>query len=103
MDILTAVESMPLEMYERLRYAAETGKWPEGNLVDDAQRESALQLSMAYQAKHLNSDEMLSVGADGQIVNKTKRQLKEAFTGQSPQEIKSCDKGELEIARFKAQ
>ncbi|WP_083602024.1 YeaC family protein [Thalassotalea sp. PP2-459] len=103
MDILTAIESMPFEMYERLRYAAETGKWPEGSIVDDAQRESALQLSMAYQAKHLNSDEMLSVGADGQIINKTKRQLKEEFTGYSPQEIQSCDKSELEIARFKTQ
>lgn len=103
MDILQLVENMSYEMYERLKYAAETGKWPEGSTVDRAQRESALQLSMAYQAKHLNSREMLSVGADGEIINKTKRQLKEEFTGSSPQEIQACDKSDLEIARFKTQ
>ncbi|WP_286232416.1 YeaC family protein [Thalassotalea sediminis] len=103
MDILQLVENMSFEMYERLQYAAETGKWPEGTPVDSAQRESALQLSMAYQAKHLNSQEMLSVGADGEIVSKTKRQLKEEFTGSSPENIAACDKNELEIARFKTQ
>ena len=85
----------------RLKHAAETGKWPEGTPVDPAQRDSALQLSMAYQAKHLNSSEMLSIGSDGNIVQKTKRQLKEEFTGQEPDTITPCNKNENDIARFK--
>lgn len=66
-------------MYVRLKSAAETGKWPEGTVVDDAQRATALQLIMAYQAAHENSDEMLTIGSDGQIVEKNKRQLKAEF------------------------
>ena len=34
---------------------------------------------MAYQSRHLNSDEILSIGSDGLIVDKTKRQLKNEF------------------------
>jgi len=80
MDIIQLVENMSEDMYLRLKQAAETGKWPEGNVVDQTQRDSALQIVMAYQAKRLNSDEMLSIGADGEIVTKTKRELKETFS-----------------------
>ncbi len=76
MDIIKLVDEMSEEMYSRLKYAAETGKWPSGEVVDQAQREHALQLSMAYQARHLNSEQMLTIGADGQMITKTKRQLK---------------------------
>lgn len=100
MNILQVVENMSEDMYLRLKHAAETGKWPEGTPVDPAQRDSALQLSMAYQAKYLNSTEMLSIGADGNIVHKTKRQLKEEFTGEEPETIAACNKNENDIARF---
>jgi uncharacterized protein YeaC (DUF1315 family) len=64
------------EMYLRLKCAAETGKWPEGTDVAQEQRESALQITMAYQARHLNSDQILSIGADGEIVTKSKSVLR---------------------------
>lgn len=104
MNIMHLIENMSEDMYLRLKYAAETGKWPEGTVVDDKQRESALQLSMAYQAKYLDSKEMLSVGADGKIVNKTKRELKAEFTGEAPEDkIAACPKTnqDQDIARFK--
>ena len=82
MNIIQLVENMDESMYLRLKHAAETGKWPEGTKVEQAQRDSALQIVMAYQAKHLNSDEMLTVGADGEIVTKTKRELKKEFSDQ---------------------
>jgi hypothetical protein len=73
---------MTEEMYLRLKCAAETGKWPEGTTVANEQRDSALQITMAYQARHLNSDQILSIGTDGEIVNKSKsvlrRELKQA-------------------------
>jgi len=80
MNLDNTIENMPEAMYLRLKCAAETGKWPEGTVVDKAQRDTALQLIMAYQARHLNSDEMLTIGSDGQIVHKNKRQLKESFS-----------------------
>lgn len=76
MDLLTVVDSMSMEMYLRLKTAAETGKWPEGTPVDQAQCDSALQLSMAYQARHLNSQDILTIGSNGHIVNKTKAELR---------------------------
>jgi len=100
MDLIQVVENMSSEMYQRLKHAAETGKWPEGTRVEQAQRDSALQLSMAYQSRHLNSDEMLSVGADGELVTKTKRQLITQFSQQDDDaQITPCDKSN-NIARF---
>lgn len=80
MDLNSTIENMPETMYLRLKCAAETGKWPEGTVVEQAQRDTALQLIMAYQARYLNSDEMLTIGSDGQMVHKNKRQLKEQFS-----------------------
>ncbi len=100
MNVYQVVDNMSVEMYQRLKHAAETGKWPEGTVVEQAQRDSALQLSMAYQARHLNSDQMLTVGADGELVTKTKRELKDQFKGQAKNtEVTKCNKGE-DIARF---
>jgi len=79
MDLHNTINNMSNDMYIRLKCAAETGKWPEGTVVDKAQRATALQLIMAYQATHENSDEMLTIGSDGQIVEKNKRQLKADF------------------------
>ncbi|MFB1014042.1 MAG: DUF1315 family protein [Alteromonadaceae bacterium] len=76
MELLSLVDNMNEEMYLRLKCAAETGKWPEGTDVAQEQRESALQITMAYQARHLNSDQILSIGADGEIVNKSKSVLR---------------------------
>jgi len=93
MDIISLVDDMSKEMYLRLKCAAETGKWPEGTAVDKAQKASALQITMAYQSRHLNSDEILSIGSDGLIVDKTKRQLKNEFA-----DLKNTP--ENNIARF---
>lgn len=79
MNLQDTIEHMPEAMYLRLKCAAETGKWPEGTVVEQAQRDTALQLIMAYQARYLNSDEMLTIGSDGQMVHKNKRELKAQF------------------------
>jgi uncharacterized protein YeaC (DUF1315 family) len=93
MDIISLVDNMSEDMYLRLKCAAETGKWPEGTVVDAAQKTSALQITMAYQSRHLNSDEILTIGADGHIVDKTKRELKTEFANLK-------NKPENNIARF---
>ncbi|MBU2870572.1 DUF1315 family protein [Colwellia sp. E2M01] len=102
MDLLKTIDAMSNDMYLRLQCAAETGKWPEGTVVDEAQRATALQLSMAYQARHLDNDQMLTIGSNGQIVEKNKRQLKAEFSGnKAEEEIKSCSKPtQADIAYF---
>jgi uncharacterized protein YeaC (DUF1315 family) len=101
MDLLNLVDNMSDEMYQRLKSAAETGKWPEGTPVDQAQRESALQITMAYQSRHLNLDEMLTVGSDGHMVTKTKRELKAQFSKTQPAKTNiSTNDDTNNIARF---
>ncbi|GHE82652.1 YeaC family protein [Thalassotalea profundi] len=79
MDLINFVENMSYDMYFRLKHAAETGKWPEGTEAGKEQQERALQLIMAYQAKHLESDDILTISSNGEIVTKTKRELKDSF------------------------
>jgi len=80
MDLINVVENLSDELYLRLKSAVETGKWPEGTIVDEEQRKSAMQIVMAYQSRVLKSDEIMTIGADGQIVNKSKKALKEQFS-----------------------
>ncbi len=96
MDLHSIIESMSAEMYQRLKHAAETGKWPDGTKVDQPQRDSALQLTMAYQAKHLNNTDNMSIGNDGQIISKTKAELRSQFKQATAQEPQQTD----DIARF---
>ncbi|MEH6595400.1 MAG: DUF1315 family protein [Colwellia polaris] len=91
MDIMQLVDTMSEDMYLRLKCAAETGKWPEGTVVAKEQQLSALQITMAYQAKHLNSDQTLSISSEGEMIIKTKRELRSDF----PSALDSND-----IARF---
>lgn len=86
------INSMTPEVYERLAKSVETGKWPDGNKLTDEQRDNSLQLVMAYQARFGNSDEVYTVGADGNIISKSKRELKNQFR---------ADDSTGSIARFK--
>ncbi len=79
MDIIQLVDNMSEEMYLRLKCAAETGKWPDGTSVDKEQQMSAVQITMAYQSKHLNSDQTLSIGPKGEMIIKTKSELRSDF------------------------
>lgn len=91
MDIIQLVDTMSEDMYLRLKCAAETGKWPDGTRVEKEQQLSAVQITMAYQSKHLDSDQTLSIGPKGDMIIKTKSELRSDF----PTEKNSND-----IARF---
>ena len=83
MDFNALVQAMTPDTYEKLADAVATGRWADGNLLSEAQRAHSLQLVMAYQAQVLKSDEIFTVGADGQMVHKTKSELKKQFDTQS--------------------
>lgn len=93
MDLINVVENLSNDMYLRLKLAVETGKWPEGTVVEKTQRESAMQIVMAYQSRVLKSEEIMTIGTDGQIVNKSKKELKTQFSN-------SVERAENNIARF---
>ena len=79
MNVEVLVNSMTPELYERLRLAVETGKWPDGTVLEPAQREQTIQLVMLYQAKVEKSQQQFTGGADGHIVQKSKQELKSEF------------------------
>ncbi|HAS6348313.1 YeaC family protein [Vibrio sp. IRLE0018] len=78
------LSAMTPEVYQRLTYAVETGRWPEGTPLSQTQRDSCMQAVMLYQSKHNTEAEHMSVAAGGEICFKSKAELKKQF--QSGQE-----------------
>ncbi|MGR2994362.1 DUF1315 family protein [Vibrio vulnificus] len=78
------LSAMTPEVYQRLTYAVETGRWPEGTPLSQTQRDSCIQAVMLYQSKHNIDAEHMSVAAGGEICFKSKAELKKQF--QSGQE-----------------
>ncbi|AMF94905.1 DUF1315 family protein [Vibrio fluvialis] len=79
MDANQLIDAITPEAYERLVFAVETGKWPEGTTLSQEQRDYCMQAVMLYQSKHnLNADHM-SVGVGGDVVFKSKAELKKRF------------------------
>lgn len=79
MDLNEMLKAVTPEVYENLKYAVETGKWQNGRGVTEEQRANALQLVLAYQAKVEQSNQHFTVGADGELVVKSKSELKRDF------------------------
>ncbi len=79
MNLDALLNGLTPEMYERLRHGAETGKWPDGTPLEQAQRDHAVQIVMLYQSKVEQSNQQFTVGSDGQIVQKSKAELKKSF------------------------
>jgi len=82
MNFNALVQAMTPDTYEKLAEAVATGRWADGNPMSEAQRAHSLQLVMAYQAQILQSDELFTIGADGQMVHKSKAELKKQFETQ---------------------
>ena len=78
-EFLQAIRQMPEEVYERLKTAVELGKWPDGKPLTDEQKATSLQAVMAWQAMHLDEPEHMNIGRDGEIVMKSKSELKRQY------------------------
>lgn len=79
MSFQQAIIDMPETLYKRLQTAVELGKWPNGQRLSEEQKATALQAVMAWQAIHLTHPQHLNIGADGEIVMKSKQELKQQF------------------------
>jgi uncharacterized protein YeaC (DUF1315 family) len=80
MNAQQLVDSITPEAYQRLVYAVETGKWPEGVALSAQQRESCIQAMMLYQSKHNQQPEHMTVAAGGELHIKTKTDFKRDFS-----------------------
>ena len=57
MNYQQLIDSMTPELYERLKQAVETGRWPDGRAVSPEQREHAMQAVIAWGEKNLSHQE----------------------------------------------
>lgn len=77
MDFFSLVSAMSADTYQNLVEAVATKRWADGTLLSDQQHAHSMQLVMAYQAKILRSDEPFTIGTDGQMVVKSKAEMKQ--------------------------
>lgn len=52
MKFAELVSSLTPEQYESLKRAVELGKWPDGRVLADEQRQTSLQVLIAYDLRH---------------------------------------------------
>ncbi|HEY0209643.1 YeaC family protein [Acerihabitans sp.] len=88
MDVDALLANLTPEIYQRLKTAVELGKWPDGVPLTGEQKDNCLQMVMLWQARHNHQPEHMSIGTDGQIVMKSKRQLLDELAGQTVARIK---------------
>jgi len=93
MQVEQLLSIMSDDIYDKFKQAIETGKWLDGNPLSPEQHETVFQALMLYQAKVEQSQEHMTVGKDGEIVQKTRQQLQ--------QELKQAQSKQINIARFK--
>ena len=79
MDIQQLVKAMTPEVYENLRNAVETGKWPDGNALSEEQKSNSMQAVLMYQAQVEQSDQHMTIGKNGEVVQKSRQQLQQDF------------------------
>ncbi|MBF7072612.1 DUF1315 family protein [Glaciecola sp. MH2013] len=93
MNVDQLVQAMTPEIFENLRTAVETGKWPDGAVLSPEQKENSLQAVLLYQARVEQSEEHMTVGKNGEVVQKSRQELK--------QEMQQQSTNQSPIARFK--
>ncbi|SNY59717.1 YeaC family protein [Enterobacter sp. CC120223-11] len=86
MNIEQMIDGMTEEVYQRLATAVELGKWPDGVALTPEQKENCLQLVMLWQARNNTDAQHMTIDTQGQMVMKSKQQLKEDF-GIAPKPI----------------
>jgi len=75
-DLDEMLAAMTPEIYQRLATAVELGKWPDGVALTPEQKENSLQLVMLWQSRHNTEAQHMTINTEGQMVMKSKQQLK---------------------------
>ncbi|WP_028115303.1 YeaC family protein [Ferrimonas senticii] len=79
MELQQMIDSLTPEVLQRLQDGVETGKWPDGSLLTEKQRENAMQALMLWQAKYGDNQDHLTINRDGEIIHLSKAQQKHQF------------------------
>lgn len=79
MDVEKLLAAITPDIYQNMLSAVETGRWPDGKLLSEAQRDHTQQLVILYQTKHNHQPQHFTVGTDGELVMKSKQELKRQY------------------------
>ncbi len=93
MQVEQLLAMMSDDIYEKFKQAIETGKWLDGNQLTEEQKETVMQAVLLYQSRVEQSNEHMTIGNDGQVVQKSRKELQ--------QEFKQAKTNQTNIARFK--
>lgn len=52
-EIDQALKTVTPEIYQNLKHSIATGRWPNGQLLSETQKEQSMQLVIAYESKHV--------------------------------------------------
>lgn len=88
MEVKDLIVAITPEIYQRLLQAVELGKWPDGVALTPEQKENSLQAVMLWQSIHNVNPQHMSIGIDGQIVMKSKQELKQQFVAEPLAKLK---------------
>ena len=86
MNMEEMIKGMTPDVYQRLVTAVELGKWADGVALTPEQIENCLRLVMLWQARNNTDAQHMTIDTQGQMVMKSKQQLKEDF-GIAPKPI----------------
>ncbi|AKE51979.1 hypothetical protein TQ33_1015 [Kangiella geojedonensis] len=90
MDFSQLIKTLTPDMIERFTVAVETGKWPDGAVLTEQQKETCIQAIMLYKARHSEDDsEPFTVTKTGDLV--TGKKVRDEFPGKSANESESKD------------
>jgi len=78
-----AIKNMPEEVYQKLKTAVELGKWPDGSVLSPEQKENSMQAVLLWQAMHNDNPEHMTIGKGGELVMKSKSELRRQFRDES--------------------
>ena len=87
MDYQQLLNRLSPDIVDRLRRGVETGRWPDGTALSDAQREHSLQAVIAWDSRHRPAGERVGYvhkGADSRAQQKVHQEAHKE-TQKSPQ------------------
>ncbi|WP_028772185.1 DUF1315 family protein [Shewanella waksmanii] len=90
-EINKVIDDMPEEVYQSLLSAVEIGKWEDGTVLSQQQRDQTQQLVMLYQARRLSQTDHFTINNQGEVNELSKAELKKQFKGESIAQFKEQD------------
>jgi len=79
-NITEYAKKLSPSLYQQLKQAVETGKWLDGNPLDDKQKSETLRLIMAYQSLYNDNPDHFTIAKGGEIFMEKKSVLKKQFS-----------------------